>query len=230
MSPSSGTPAPGTDSTRDRIVTAAKAEFARTGIAGARIDRIAKAARTSKERVYAYFDGKEALYRFVSAQELAEVAEATRIDPADLPGYAGRIHDYFTAHPERFRLMTWGRLELGGGAADPADPIRASVGHKVEQLRRAQRAGDLDPAWDPLDVLVFVNQLAMSWAGHDLAPVPEAERAAFLAARRRAVTDAVQRLFPAARPATGADAETDASTDAEPVADPDADGSTTRPV
>src|SRR5215510_10022368 len=99
----------GADTTRDRILAAATAEFSRHGIAGARIDRIAKAARTSKERLYAHFRSKEALYRFVAERELAAVAEATRLDPADLPEYAGRVHDYFAAYPDRMRLMAWGR-------------------------------------------------------------------------------------------------------------------------
>jgi AcrR family transcriptional regulator len=193
MSPSSGT-----DSTRDRVVVAATAEFSRYGIAGARIERIAKAAKTSKERVYAYFSSKEALYRFVSAQEFAAVAEATRMDPADLPGYAGRVHDYFTSHPERFRLMTWGQLELTAGEPGPGDPIQQSMDSKTEQLRQAQEAGRLDPAWDPLDVLVLVNRIAMSWAAQpDLAPTAGEERDSFLAARRAAIVAAVERLFPA---------------------------------
>ncbi|MET7403936.1 helix-turn-helix domain-containing protein, partial [Dactylosporangium sp. NPDC005572] len=54
------------DSTGDRIIAAAVTEFAQHGIAGARVERIARAARTSKERVYAYFRSKEALYRFVA--------------------------------------------------------------------------------------------------------------------------------------------------------------------
>ncbi|MFC9328440.1 TetR family transcriptional regulator [Kitasatospora sp. NPDC057015] len=187
----------GTDSTRERVIAAATAEFARHGIAGARIERIAKAARTSKERLYAYFRSKEELYATVAAGELAAVADATRLDPTDLPGYAGRVHDYFTAHPERLRLMNWGRLELAGSTA-PDDPLQATVRHKTGQLRDAQRAGRLDPAWDPADVLVFVNQLAMSWVGQaDLLPADEEARASFLAARRAAIVAAVQRLFPA---------------------------------
>ncbi|MEV6164184.1 TetR family transcriptional regulator [Streptomyces sp. NPDC052052] len=192
------TPPTGADSARDRIVTAATAEFARHGIAGARIERIAKAARTSKERLYAYFRSKEELYATVAAHELAAVAEATRLDPTDLPGYAGRVHDYFAAHPERLRLMNWGRLELGGAPTAPDDPVQATVRHKTEQLRDAQESGRLDAAWDPIDVLMFVNQLAMSWAGQtDLLPADGAQRAAFLAARREAIVTAVQRLFPA---------------------------------
>ncbi|MFI6493783.1 TetR family transcriptional regulator [Streptomyces sp. NPDC050564] len=187
------------DSTRDRIVTAAGAEFSRHGIAGARIERIAKAAKTSKERLYAYFRSKEALYRFVAERELAAVAEATRMDPTDLPEYAGRVHDYFMRHPDHFRLMNWGRLEFPGSGAAPDDPTHETVRRKVEQLRTAQEAGHLDPAWDPIDILVFVNQIAMSWAGQlDLVQAAADQvRDPSLAARRAAIVAAVQRLFPA---------------------------------
>jgi len=174
------------DSTRDRVVAAAKTEFARYGIAGARIERIAKAAKTSKERLYAYFRGKEELYRFVAGQELTAAAEATRMDPADLPGYAGRLHDYWVAHPERYRLMSWGRLEF-----DTIDEVtRETMTRKLGQLREAQAAGLVDPAWDPMDVMMFVNQIATTWAGQ---PVAETAREA----RRAAVVEAVARLFPA---------------------------------
>jgi AcrR family transcriptional regulator len=187
------------DSTSDRIVAAATVEFSRYGIAGARVERIAKAAKTSKERVYAYFSSKEDLYRFVAGRELAAVAQATRLDPTDLPGYAGRIHDYFIQHPERLRLMTWGQMELTPGQPQPDDPVQESWRRKVEQLREAQDAGHLDRAWDPRDILVFVNQIAMSWVAlPDLAPTDDEDRDAFMAARRTAIVAAVQRLFPAA--------------------------------
>jgi AcrR family transcriptional regulator len=187
-----------TSSTSERIIAAATAEFARYGVAGARIERIAKAAKTSKERVYAYFRSKEALYRHIAARELAAVAEATHLDPTDLPGYAGRVHDYFTRHPERQRLMMWGQLELPPGGTPPDDPFQQSVRHKIGQLRKAQEAGQLDPAWDPADILVFVSQIATSSALQtDLAPAGK-EGDAFMAARRAAIVAAVQRLFPSA--------------------------------
>ncbi|WP_369032159.1 MULTISPECIES: TetR family transcriptional regulator [Streptomyces] len=191
-------PSTSADSTRDRIVTAARAEFARYGIAGARITRIAKAARTSSERLYAYFRSKEELYAFVSEQEMAAVAEATRLDPTDLPEYAGRVHDYLIRHPDRFRLMSWGRLEMAGDPADLA--MRETVRRKVEQLHRAQEAGQLDPSWEPIDILVFVNQIAMAWPSQlDLVEAAgDRVRDPSLAARRAAVVAAVRRLFPAA--------------------------------
>lgn len=189
----------GADSTRERIVTAATDEFARHGIAGARVDRIAKQARTSKERVYAYFRGKEALYGHIAAKELTELAEATKMDPADLPGYAGRLFDHFTARPDHHRLITWGRLELADSAvADTgADPTRAAIARKLDQLRQAQQAGQLDPAWDPVDVLALVNQIATTWAAQtEIGAAADQAADSSVAARRAAVVAAVERLFP----------------------------------
>ncbi|MCX5087862.1 TetR family transcriptional regulator [Streptomyces sp. NBC_00365] len=189
------------DSTRERIVAAAKAEFSRYGIAGARVDRIAKEARTSKERVYAHFRSKEALYAFVAGRELAAVADATRMDPADLPGYAGRLFDYFIGHPEHFRMIGWGRLELADAAQSHLDdPTRVALAHKLDQLRRAQDAGHLDPAWDPIDVIALVNQIATTWLSQIELRSFEVEQARdpAVSARRAAVVEAVQRLFPRA--------------------------------
>jgi AcrR family transcriptional regulator len=193
---------PGTDSTRDRIVAAARGEFAQYGIAGARVDRIAQAARTSKERVYAYFRGKDELYRFVAAQVLAEIGDAVPLDPADLPGYAAGLFDYFTGHPDRFRFVSWGHLELdsGGPGHEAPDPYGQAIAGKVEKIRGAQEAGQLDPSWDPADICVLASQIATAWIG-----LPEAaslgrpaagERG--VAERRATVVRTVQALFPAA--------------------------------
>ncbi|MFE2498777.1 TetR family transcriptional regulator [Streptomyces scopuliridis] len=188
------------DTTCERILTAAMEEFARHGIAGARVDRIAKLARTSKERVYAYFRSKEALYAHVAARELSVIAEATQIDPSDLPGYAGRLFDYFTARPDHHRLITWGRLELADAAATEADPTRAAITRKLDQLRQAQQAGQLSPAWDPADILALVNQIATTWAAQPELAEAAAEHAtdSSTAARRAAVVTAVEQLFPRA--------------------------------
>ena len=188
----------GADSTRERIVAAATDEFARHGIAGARVDRIAKQARTSKERVYAYFRGKEALYAHVSLRELARVAEATPMDPADLPGYAGRLFDHFTItrpdHHRRFALLDDSRTDDPAGA----DQVQETVARKIDQLREAQRAGHIDPSWDPVDVLALVNQLATTWAAQTEIGAVAAEQASdpSVTARRAAVVAAVERLFP----------------------------------
>jgi AcrR family transcriptional regulator len=191
------------DTTRDRILTAATDEFAQYGIAGARIDRIAHRAKTSKERLYAYFRSKQELYRFVAERELVAMLEATPLDATDLPRYAGRVHDYFMAHPDHLRLMHWNVLEITE-ADTPGDSFREAVRHTVhsgiEQLRQAQADGHLDPAWDPIDVMVLVHQMATAWAWQPgvLELAGEQVRNPSFAARRDAIVAAVARLFPTA--------------------------------
>jgi AcrR family transcriptional regulator len=186
------------DSTRDRIVEAAKREFSGYGIAGSRIDRIAKEARTSKERIYAYFGSKEELYAHVAEREFAKIAAAIPLDPTDLPGYAGQVYDYFAAHPDHFRLMQWGRLEVTP-SADPDVPMQVTVRHKLTQLREAQDAGLLDPTWDPVDILILVSQIALAGVGQPEMDVIASQnaRGPLTSARRGAIVEAVQRLFPA---------------------------------
>ena len=74
---------------RDRVFTAAAAEFAARGYAGANMDRIARAARLNKAMIYYHFDNKAALYRAILRDmfgavrsAVAEVASAD-IAPAD---------------------------------------------------------------------------------------------------------------------------------------------------
>ena len=51
--------------TKDRLLRAAMTEFADHGFAGARVDRIVKAAGLNKQAVYYYFADKDDLYRNV---------------------------------------------------------------------------------------------------------------------------------------------------------------------
>src|SRR5947199_4237966 len=48
---------------RERVFSAAAAEFAARGYAGANVDRIARAARLNKAMIYYHFKSKAALYR-----------------------------------------------------------------------------------------------------------------------------------------------------------------------
>ena len=53
------------EATRERILEAATAEFSAYGIAGARVDRIAKTAGCNKNLIYIYFENKETLFTTV---------------------------------------------------------------------------------------------------------------------------------------------------------------------
>jgi len=61
--------------TRQRIITAARNEFARYGIDGARVDRIAKHAGANKAMLYYHFHSKDLLYEAVVKEFFVTVAE-----------------------------------------------------------------------------------------------------------------------------------------------------------
>jgi TetR/AcrR family transcriptional regulator len=50
------------EATRQKLLTAARREFADCGLAGARVDEIAARAGVNKQLVYHYFGDKDALY------------------------------------------------------------------------------------------------------------------------------------------------------------------------
>ncbi|MBA4025092.1 MAG: TetR/AcrR family transcriptional regulator [Gordonia sp.] len=187
------------ESTRDRIEEAAFTEFARYGIAGARMDRIAKEAKTSKERIYAYFRSKEHLYGQTAAREFAVIADAAHLDPGDLPEYAGVLFDYFAAHPDRHRLIVWGRLELTDPASLDDNLYGDAIARKASQIAQAQREGRLPSSWDPNHILALINQIATTWASQpEFDRVHERYSTDSMAERRVAVVRAVAAIFPAA--------------------------------
>jgi TetR/AcrR family transcriptional regulator len=71
---------------RERLVTAAAAEFAARGFAGANVDRIAHAARVNKAMIYYHFGSKAALYREILGDMFQAVAGRMRdVTAADAP-------------------------------------------------------------------------------------------------------------------------------------------------
>lgn len=121
------------------------------------------------------------------------MAEAVPFDAADLAGYAGRVHDYVAAHPQRWRLLRWGQLEAVDDEQSDDGVYRAVVGGKVAAVRQALDDGVIDAGWEPVDVLVLVSQLATAWADQGSGDHRDAE---FLAARRAAIERAVRLIFP----------------------------------
>jgi AcrR family transcriptional regulator len=72
------------EATRERILEAALAEFSAHGIAGARVDRIARTARCNKNLIYIYFDDKETLFATVLRKHLLRIHEEQPFTPDDL--------------------------------------------------------------------------------------------------------------------------------------------------
>ncbi len=61
--------------TREKILESARIEFAKRGMAGARVDRIAIIARVNKAMIYYHFHSKENLYQAVIDEQLGRIGE-----------------------------------------------------------------------------------------------------------------------------------------------------------
>ncbi|WP_405607810.1 TetR/AcrR family transcriptional regulator [Streptomyces sp. NBC_01511] len=104
--------------TRNRLLAAARDEFAAHGMGGARVSRIAERAGVSKERIYGYFGSKEKLFAAVIAEALTEHAALLGPPSGDPAEYAGRIYDLHRDNPQLLRLMMWEALHYDDGGGD----------------------------------------------------------------------------------------------------------------
>lgn len=167
------------EATKIRILDAAEDEFARYGIAGGRVDRIAENASANKAMIYRYFESKDRLFDEVFAQRVAAFSDNGEFDADDLPGYAGRSFDVYEKYPNTLRLTNWHILERGD-----SEDLRILVdahAAKLADIERAQGAGTLPADRSPIEILTTVRALAMAW--HTL--TPEMSRIALPSVERR---------------------------------------------
>src|ERR1700740_1969197 len=141
-----GQPMRNAEATKERILDAALAEFSAHGIAGARVDRIARAARCNKNLIYIYFEDKETLFTTVLRKHLLRIHEDQPFTPDDLPGCAAKVFDWARANPDLMRLLAWSTLEQT--AKGKAERV-AAFDAKVAALTKAQQAGRVGSAFPP---------------------------------------------------------------------------------
>jgi AcrR family transcriptional regulator len=180
------------EATRQRLIDAARAEFAEYGIAGARVDRIAANAEANKAQIYHYFGSKEELFDAVWEALVNQVVNEAPIDVSDLSGYAVRLADGLAEHPEMARLITWQRLERSD---DPPLPFSVqSTQDKVDAIARAQSEGIVSDRFKPAILLMLIISLSGVWAMSN-PDVLAVVRVRGKEERRRAVRDAAAALL-----------------------------------
>lgn len=146
------------DQTRRQLLQAATDEFATHGIAGARVERITRHAGVNNALLYRYFGNKLELFDRVFSDLVLSTVDAVELDGADLPGYAGRLFDYYADHEQVVRLAAWRELERADHPLPPA--ISQSHAAKVAQVAQAQADGHVtsDLAADELlDLMVLLS-------------------------------------------------------------------------
>jgi AcrR family transcriptional regulator len=147
--------------TKARILTAAFEEFAEYGVAGARVDRIAKNAGCNKNLIYVYFDSKENLFATVLEHHLADAYAGVEFTPQNLPDLARRVFDYTQANPDLYRLMAWATLER---PASRSLSREREHDRKVPLIAEQQDAGPVDGALPPELLLMAVMALGTAWS------------------------------------------------------------------
>jgi AcrR family transcriptional regulator len=188
------------EDTRRRIFDAAAAEFAEHGLAGARVDRIATAARANKQTIYLYYGSKEKLFAAILRAKLEEVRVSVSIDPDAVAESVGQMFDWYREHPELIRLLLWEALEAcdetGESERARRDAFRekvrhlmdGGVAHHLPEDARVRAAQDL--------LFTVMGLIAWNFAVPSMCRVvldEETDQAA-LARRRETVIEVARRL------------------------------------
>jgi AcrR family transcriptional regulator len=187
------------EETQQRLRAAAYAEFAQHGVAGTTVTQIAHRAGINKERLYAYFGDKDALFDEVLTKALEELSRAVAPEGLrfeDLGEFAGRTFDYYGEHPELARLLQWEGLR---GAPPVSEETRKThYDLKVAATAQAQRDGIIDDRIDAGHLMFMIIGLAAWWfAVPQMAALltgNDADTPGEQARRRAFVVEAAQRL------------------------------------
>lgn len=118
--------------TRARILEAAKAEFAKLGLAGARVEAIATRSKANKRMIYHYFGSKEELFVAVLEDAYADIRTAElklnldHLSPEDaIVALATHTWNYYLKNPEFMTLVNSENL------------------HKARHLKKSERFREL---------------------------------------------------------------------------------------
>jgi AcrR family transcriptional regulator len=164
------------DGTRDSertqaaILAAATREFARHGLGGARVDRIAAGARTNKRMLYYYYGGKEALFVAVLEDCYARIRRAENalslldVDPLEsVRRLVEFTWNYYLRHPEFLTLLNSENLHgarhvrKSPNVREMNSPLIETLG---EVLERGRGSGVFRRDVDALQLYVSIAALS----------------------------------------------------------------------
>jgi AcrR family transcriptional regulator len=152
------------------IIAVATHEFSEKGLAGARIDVIAEAMRTSKRMIYYYFGSKEALYVRVLEEAYRRIRAIEAglhledLAPEDaLRKLVGFTVDYQLANPDFIRLVMTENIHRGEFLAQSKAIQKLNV-PAIDAVRdvyqRGVKAGVFRAGIDPVDLHMSISALS----------------------------------------------------------------------
>jgi TetR/AcrR family transcriptional regulator len=186
--------------TVDRILSASERIFAERGMAGARTDEIARAARVNKALLYYYFSSKEKLHLSVLDALFRQliVAVEAALSSDSLPrqrllAYVDAYFDFILRHPNYPRLVQRELMEGGKNLVWIAQQYIGPIQLKVSRILEAGVACGEFRRVDPRQTVMTINAMIVSYFA--VAPVlsqvlgRDALAKEAVAARRRAILD-----------------------------------------
>jgi AcrR family transcriptional regulator len=189
------------------IIEVATREFAEKGLAGARIDVIAEAMRTSKRMIYYYFGSKEGLYIKVLEEAYRRIRaiesdlQLDDLQPEDaLRRLVGFTVDYQMANPDFIRLVMTENIHRGEYLRQ-SKAIRKLNVPAIDAVRavyqRGVDAGVFRSGVDPVDLHMSISALSFFNTAnrHTFALIFERDMSspAALVARRDSIVEMIVR-------------------------------------
>ncbi len=155
--------------TRAAILEAARREIAEKGLAGARVDVVARRAGTNKRMIYHYFGDKDALYLAVLEDTYRHIRQAerrldlTRREPEEgLGELALFTWHYYQDHPEFLSILATENLNHARylrQAEGIAEMHSNFLSELSDVLRRGEKKGVFKPGLDPVTVYLTIASL-----------------------------------------------------------------------
>jgi AcrR family transcriptional regulator len=158
------------EDSRDRILQAARQEFAAHGLGGARVDRISEQAGINKRMLYHYFGNKDDLFGAVLEANYAHKRaseQAMRLENEE-PREAIRklvtlTWNYYIDHPEFMNLLNSANLHQARHvqASSTVKEMRNPFMHMIGNiLDNGVKAGVFKPGVDPVQLYISIAGLS----------------------------------------------------------------------
>ncbi len=190
---------------REKILRIALREFAARGLSGARVDRIAELAKTSKRMLYYHFKNKNDLYRAVLDQAYAGIRaaeadiDAERMDPVEaLRSIVIRSFDYHSQSEQFVRLVMNENIHHARNiSASTVEGNRGIIETLARILDRGVKAGKFRAGIDPKHLHLTISGMAFHYVSnrHSFSHIFEMDMSSpeAIAERREIAVDIVLR-------------------------------------
>ena len=145
--------------TRARILAAALKEFSAKGLAGARVDLIARRASINKRMLYHYFGNKKELFRAVLEHKMADRAPWLTAAPEDPMEIMPYWFDLICNDTDWIRLLEWEALQEPVTKIVNESKRRKTLEKWVDRIAAGQAAGKISKVFDPRHVVLSISAM-----------------------------------------------------------------------